>query len=78
MLKEVHEHEDDEDDLKEATMKQLQFTEAAEKKAQAAPKTIDNGGGMFSHERLYWGAKDFGKRLQRGLWPSAKPPPSTS
>lgn len=77
-MKEVHEHEDDEDDQKEAAARQQQRLEDAEKKAQISPKTIDNGGGMFSHERIYWGVRDFGKRLERGLWPAAKSPPTTS
>ncbi|GMH32499.1 hypothetical protein BSKO_00333 [Bryopsis sp. KO-2023] len=74
LLKSVHEQEDDEDDRKEESDRYRDREAAAAARMERAPKDLDHGGGMHAHERLFWGARDFGQGMKDRLraWTAPK------
>lgn len=65
-MKEVHEREDNEDDLNDEKSKRQDKEDEGSLKS-SKPQGSNHGGSMYLHERLYWGARDIGQQVRGRL-----------
>lgn len=77
-LKETYEREDEIDDAAEEAEETRHEQERAAAKALAKPKPLDEGGGLYFYERVYWGTRDLLYKLLHFASPSSTSPRAES
>lgn len=80
-LKDTYEREDEIDDAAEEAEETRHEQERAAAQALAKPKPLDQGGGLYFYERVYWGTRELLSRIGHfftSSTPTAASPPSAS
>ena len=73
LLKNVYEQEDDKDEAAEKEKAKLDRLEQEARKAEKTPKPMDEGGGMYSYEHVYWQTQKIWQQIRSRLWTRQNP-----
>jgi hypothetical protein len=75
-LKETYEREDEIEDAAEDAEEAQHEREVAAAQALKKPKPLDEGGGLYFYERVYWGARDLFGKIFKAPTPSTGKAPA--